>query len=363
MGNRVSFTLTGPLTAPYPVPQLSRLAMYVRTHRARDRDPSIGAKTVAKDAKKKVVKKVMKAASKPVPKAVNKPIAKPAPKAAVKPAAKPVAKAAAKPVVKVGAKPAKVDPKKAVETKAKDAPKGKVAAKPEVKVVAKLPGGKVATKPEVKADGQVGGKKGITVVEAPKMVPKKLKPKSTTLDELPSLAGELLRPGGPSRKPLIPSGPKAPTTTPLGSHALIAEVELPPAKTPFNKTELKHYKEILIAKRAELIGDVTSMEKQALNDGSGALSHQPQHIAEQGSDTYDQTLALEIAAQDRRLVKEIDDALNRIEAGTYGICELSGKAISKHRLEELPWARFSIEAAREQERKSVRPSYSSRHDQ
>ncbi len=340
--------------------------MYVRTHRARDRDPWIGANTVAKDAKKKVVTKVMKTASKPVAKSAPKPakpVAKPAAKVVAKPAAKPVSKVPAKPVAKTVVKPVKVDAKKPIDTKAKEVAKVKVVAKPEVKVVAKLPAGKAAAKPDAKADAKVGGKKGITVVEPPKMVPKKLKPKSTTLDELPSLAGELLRPGGPSRKPLIPSGPKAPTTTPLGSHAMVAEVELPPAKTPFNKTELKHYKEILLTKRAELIGDVTSMEKQALNDGSGALSHQPQHIAEQGSDTYDQTLALEIAAQDRRLVKEIDDALNRIEAGTYGICELSGKAISKHRLEELPWARFSIEAAREQERKSMRPSYSSRHDQ
>ncbi len=302
------------------------------------------------------MKKTAKVASKPMLKATNK--------ATAKPPAKPVAKA--KPAPKVVAKPVKVEAKKPApkiaETKTKVVAKGKVAAKPEVKVAAKMVA-KAPAKPEVKVDAKaVGGKKGITVVEPSKIISKKLKPKSTTLDELPSLAGELLRPGGPSRKPLIPSGPKAPTTTPLGSHALIAEVELPPAKTPFNKTELKHYKEVLMTKRAELIGDVTSMEKQALDGGSGALSHQPQHIAEQGSDTYDQTLALEIAAQDRRLVKEIDDALNRIEAGTYGICELSGKPISKHRLEELPWARFSIEAAREQERRSMRPNYSSRHD-
>lgn len=325
---------------------------------------------MAKDAKKKVVKKIAKAAPKPVAKPVSNALVKGSSKMAKVEVKNPLKKPLKKPIeakVKAEAKP------KVVVTKTK------VAAKPEVKVIVKAvakivakpvikPVTKPVTKPVAKVEPKVeaksvGGKKGITVVEPPKFVPKKPKPKSTTLDELPNLAGELLRPGGPSRKPLIPSGPKAPTTTPLGSHALVADVELPPAKTPFNKSELKHYKDILLVKRAELIGDVASMEKQALEGGSGSSSHQPQHIAEQGSDSYDQTLALEIAAQDRRLVKEIDDALNRIDAGTYGICELSGKAISKHRLEELPWARFSIEAAREQERRSMRTSYASRHDQ
>ena len=314
---------------------------------------------MAKESKKKVVKKI----AKPSPKAA-KPAAKPVAKPVAK-SAKPEPKADAKKVAKVVEvkKPAAKVVVKATKPEAK-APV-KAPAKPEVKVVAKAkvaaPAPEVKAKPEVKVDPKLSksGKKGITIVEPPKPQPKKIKPKSTTLDELPSLAGELLRPGGPARKPLIPSGPKAPNTTPLGSHVMVQEVELPQAKTPFGKPELKHFRDILLAKRIELIGDVNSMEKQALEGGSGSLSHQPQHIAEQGSDTYDQTLALEIAAQDRRLVKEIDDALNRIEAGTYGICELSGKAISKHRLEELPWARFSIEAAREHERRNVRPYHSS----
>lgn len=121
-------------------------------------------------------------------------------------------------------------------------------------------------------------------------------------------------------------------------------------KTPFSKKELDEFREILLAKRAQLAGDVNSMETEALAGGSGSLSHLPQHMADQGSDTYDQALALDLAASQRGLLKEIDDALARIEKGTYGICEEMGKPISVERLRHTPWARYCIEAARQHER-------------
>jgi RNA polymerase-binding transcription factor DksA len=99
-------------------------------------------------------------------------------------------------------------------------------------------------------------------------------------------------------------------------------------------------------------GDVENMEGAALKDNSGSLSHLPQHVAEAGSDAYDQSLALDIADVDRKLIKEIDDALARILDGSYGLCQATGKPINKERLEELPWTRFSIEAAREHEKRT-----------
>jgi len=126
-------------------------------------------------------------------------------------------------------------------------------------------------------------------------------------------------------------------------------------KSPFGKKELTSFRQLLLRKRAELVGDISQMEREALQ-GSGALLNMPQHMAEQGADTYDTTLSLDLAAADRKLIKEIDDAIARIDKGTYGICELTGKAIKVERLEELPWARYSIEAARELERRSMRAS-------
>ncbi|MEY3231608.1 MAG: ral stress protein, partial [Planctomycetota bacterium] len=167
--------------------------------------------------------------------------------------------------------------------------------------------------------------------------------------------GRLLDPKGPARKPLIPSGPKAQAMRPLGAHGgEVAEVAKVESKCPFNKRELERYRQMLLRKRGELVGDISTMENEALRGQSGALSNSPNHMAEQGSEAYDQALSLDLAAADRKLIREIDDALVRITEGTYGLCQLTGKPIKAERLEELPWARYSIEAAREMERQSMR---------
>jgi len=119
-------------------------------------------------------------------------------------------------------------------------------------------------------------------------------------------------------------------------------------KSPLSKKQLDEFREILIAKRRLIIGDVSSMEEEALTGGdSGALSNVPQHMADQGSDTFDQSLSLDLAASQRTLLKEIDDALDRITNNTYGICEQLGKPIKIDRLRQTPWARYSIEAAKQ----------------
>jgi DnaK suppressor protein len=122
------------------------------------------------------------------------------------------------------------------------------------------------------------------------------------------------------------------------------------SKSPLSPKQLAEFRELLIVKRRQLLGDVTSMENEALGGNGGSLSHLPQHMADQGSDTFDQSLNLDLAASQRGLLKEIDDALDRIDGNVYGICELLGKPIKLERLRNTPWARFSIEAAREIEK-------------
>lgn len=290
------------------------------------------AKAAAKPASKSAAKHTPAAsAKKPAPKAAP---AKPAAKAA--PAKAPVAKAApAKAPTKVPAKPA---PAPAAKGSAKLAP----AAAP----------AKGATAPAAPAAAPAGdakkGPKGITIVN-PKQV-RKNKPKVKL--EMPKTE-PLIKPGQ-KWKPLIQSGPKAPPSQHGVWKAPGAEGETefkidPKAKLP--KKDLDKYREILLRKRAELLGDISTIEDEALRTNSGSLSTLPQHMAEQGSDTYDQHLSLDLAQVDRNLLREIDDALERIREGTYGICMKTGKRISAERLAELPWARYSIEAARELERR------------
>jgi len=126
-------------------------------------------------------------------------------------------------------------------------------------------------------------------------------------------------------------------------------------KVRLTKTEMEHFKEILLLKRREIIGSVNEMEDEALKksrlDASGDLSSMPIHMADIGTDNYEQEFALGLMDSERKLLKEIDDALNRIEEGNYGICRATGKPIAKARLEAKPWAKYCVEYARKLEAK------------
>jgi RNA polymerase-binding protein DksA len=236
---------------------------------------------------------------------------------------------------------AKAEKPKAAKPKVDDKRNGTLkAGTPEAKGKAAVE----APAPAAAADKKAGPK-GITIVQ-PKPV---RKPRPKPKFEMPK-SEPLIKPGG-KWKPLIPSGPKA---TPVGAIGGQDQTQLPMEqriKSKFNKRELEQFRQILMRKRAELVGDISNMEDEALRQNSGSLSNVPQHMAEQGTDTYDQGLSLDLAAVDRNLLREIDDALKRIEQGTYGICERTGIPIKAERLQEIPWARYSIEAAREMERR------------
>ncbi|RYD33714.1 MAG: TraR/DksA family transcriptional regulator [Verrucomicrobiaceae bacterium] len=74
------------------------------------------------------------------------------------------------------------------------------------------------------------------------------------------------------------------------------------------------------------------------------------HQADAGTDAYDRDFALSLLSQEQDALYEIEEALKRVEAGTYGICEMSGKRIPQARLEALPFARFTIECQQQYEK-------------
>jgi RNA polymerase-binding transcription factor DksA len=76
------------------------------------------------------------------------------------------------------------------------------------------------------------------------------------------------------------------------------------------------------------------------------------HQADAGSDAYDRDFALSLLSQEQDSLYEIDEALKRIEIGTYGICEMSGKAIPHARLEALPFTRYTVECQAELEKRN-----------
>jgi len=113
--------------------------------------------------------------------------------------------------------------------------------------------------------------------------------------------------------------------------------------------EIQHFRELLLQKRAELVGDVSSIENEALKksrlDAAGDLSSMPIHMADLGTDNFEQEFALGLMDSERKILAEISDALKRISGGTYGICEGTGKPIARARLEANPWARYCIKYA------------------
>ena len=121
-------------------------------------------------------------------------------------------------------------------------------------------------------------------------------------------------------------------------------------KNHLSKGEIEHFTTLLLAKRLELIGDVNSIENDTLKksrlDASGDLSSMPIHMADIGTDNYEQEFSLGLMDSERKLLQEITYALQRIEDRTYGICEGTGEVIPKVRLEAKPWARYSVEYAR-----------------
>lgn len=339
-------------------------------------------KTTAKSSARSVGKPAIKSDTKAVtakPTDAKQPSPKSGGKSDVGSGAKSGAKAA-------GSSTAKADPKAGEKGGAKSRPTAKVAgqvaaksgsarpgsvkpgsknpevAKPTVgkpgagKPTAAKPGGPAAAKDAATAGVPAAGDAGTTVDANGKVVRKGItivsnKPRRTGPKQVKILIPKnepLLGPGSPFRKPLIASGPGA-----VRKSLEIDPESLAKLKSPFNKKELQRFRDILIKKRADLVGDVSDLESEALLGRSGSLSALPQHIAEQGSETYEQSLSLNLAAEDRRLIREIDGALQRIDKGTFGICEMTGKAITRERLEELPWTRYSIEAAREFERRSM----------
>ncbi len=119
--------------------------------------------------------------------------------------------------------------------------------------------------------------------------------------------------------------------------------------------ELEHFRELLLDKRRELVGDMSHMEREALRSASGTnLSNLPMHMADMGTDNYEQEFTLGLVEKERVLLREINQALAKIQDGSYGTCEGTGKPINKMRLEAQPWARFSIEYARQMERGFIR---------
>lgn len=113
-------------------------------------------------------------------------------------------------------------------------------------------------------------------------------------------------------------------------------------------------KEKLLYLRDAMVDSMAGVAQDTLRsraEGSEASAF-GMHQADAGSDAYDRDFALSLLSQEQDALYEIDQALKRIELGTYGTCEMSGKSIPRARLEAIPFARFTVECQSQLEKQN-----------
>jgi DnaK suppressor protein len=117
---------------------------------------------------------------------------------------------------------------------------------------------------------------------------------------------------------------------------------------------LRKQKKRLLALRDAMLDSMNGVAQDNLRsraEGNEASAF-GMHQADAGSDAYDRDFALNLLSQEQDALYEIDEALKRIDAGTYGVCEMSAKPINHERLEAIPFTRYTVECQSQLERQS-----------
>lgn len=146
-------------------------------------------------------------------------------------------------------------------------------------------------------------------------------------------------------------------TRPAGKHAPapVAAKPFKMRKTYLTRKELSEFREILLSKRRSLAGDLHGMREETSGQGnSGNLSSMPTHMADVGTDNFEHEFTLGLLESEQALLREINEAIARIDDSTYGICLGTGEPIPKARLKAKPWAKYTVDYARMLEKGLVR---------
>ena len=125
----------------------------------------------------------------------------------------------------------------------------------------------------------------------------------------------------------------------------------PGAWTPINrvKPEWKKHYEDLLERHDRLRLQINGLQKESQSE----MESYGLHMGDSGTDNFDRDFALSLLSSDQDAVYEIEEALKRIEKGSYGVCELTNKLIPRARLDAIPWARFTVEAQAQLEKEGA----------
>lgn len=116
--------------------------------------------------------------------------------------------------------------------------------------------------------------------------------------------------------------------------------------SPYNDEELEYFREIIIKKRDDAEQELESLQNSLRDSMENANDESAYsfHMADAGTDAQEREKTYMLYNRTRKFVRYLDDALKRIDNKTYGVCKVTGKKISKGRLEAVPHTQLSIEA-------------------
>jgi RNA polymerase-binding transcription factor DksA len=188
--------------------------------------------------------------------------------------------------------------------------------------------------------------------------PSKSKPSPDAEASAPEAAGAPAKKAGHT----APAGDDEPHVPAVSAQDITASVSKYFLRSQKNEDEadarlspfLRKQKKRLLALRDAMLDSMTGVAQDNLRsraEGNEASAF-GMHQADAGSDAYDRDFALNLLSQEQDALYEIDEALKRIDAGTYGTCEMSGKPINHERLEAIPFTRYTVECQSQLERQN-----------
>ena len=121
------------------------------------------------------------------------------------------------------------------------------------------------------------------------------------------------------------------------------------------KKELTEFRKLLLKRKEEILDGIQHISddtlKKSQKEASGDISGYTYHMADVATDTYDREFSLGLASNERKIIYELDDALKKLEDGTFGVCEDCKSSISKIRLKAVPYARLCVKCQEKKEKR------------
>ncbi|MBN1600647.1 MAG: hypothetical protein JW915_03510 [Chitinispirillaceae bacterium] len=123
----------------------------------------------------------------------------------------------------------------------------------------------------------------------------------------------------------------------------------------FTKKQLDFFKDKLLTEKQRVLEEMDELQqsnlKQSISDSAGEISRYSYHLGDVASLSYGREFSMGLAERQQKYLEQVDEALQRIDDGTYGICKVTGELIDVERLEEVPVAKYSVKGKELMERR------------